>query len=46
MDHKNSQILEIQSDGKVVGKSDPRLIRLDLIEKAVKIRTNLQNQGI
>ena len=43
---KNSQILEIQSDGKVVGKSDPRLIRLDLIEKAVKIRTNLQNQGI
>ena len=43
---KNSQILEIQSDGKVVGKSDPRQIRLDLIEKAVKIRTILQNRGI
>ncbi len=43
---ENNQILEIQPDGEIIGKSDPRQVRLDLIEKALKIRTKLQNRGI
>jgi para-nitrobenzyl esterase len=33
---KTNEILDIQSDGKPVGKPDPRKARLDVIEKAVK----------
>lgn len=33
---KKNEILDVQADGKPVGKSDPRKARLDVIEKAVK----------
>jgi para-nitrobenzyl esterase len=33
---KKNEILDVQSDGKPVGKPDPRKSRLDVIEKAVK----------
>jgi len=40
-----NEILEIQSDGRPVGKPDPRRARLDVIEKAVKSRDHLQTRG-
>lgn len=43
---KSEELLDIQSDGKPVGKPDPRKARLDVIEKAVKLRHNLQSRGI
>ena len=43
---QNNEILEIQSDGKPVGKPDPRKARLDVIEKAVKLGDHLQSRGI
>jgi para-nitrobenzyl esterase len=43
---KKNEILEIQSDGKPVGKPDPRKARLDVIEKAVKMGDKLQPNGI
>ena len=43
---KDGEILDIQVDGKPVGKPDPRKARLDVIEKGVKIRTKLQTRGI
>jgi para-nitrobenzyl esterase len=46
---KTNQILDFQSDGKPVGKPDPRKARLDVIEKAVKDVKNgdkLQPNGI
>ena len=44
--HQNNKILDIQSDGKPVGKSDPRKARLDVIEKAVSKGDNIQPNGI
>lgn len=41
-----NQILEFERDGMAVGKSDPRQTRLDTIEKAFKMRTNIQSRGI
>ena len=41
-----NEILDIQSDGKPVGKPDPRKARLDVIEKAVKMGDKLQPNGI
>lgn len=41
-----NQILEFQRDGKPVGKTDPTKARLDVIEKALKIRHKLQPNGI
>lgn len=43
---KKNQILDIQSDGKAVGKPDPRKARLDVIEKAVNMGDKLQPNGI
>lgn len=43
---KKNMILDIQSDGKPVGKVDPRKARLDVIEKAVKMGDKLQPNGI
>jgi para-nitrobenzyl esterase len=43
---KKNEILDIQSDGKPVGKPDPRKARLDVIEKAVNKGDNLQPNGI
>ncbi|MFN8256206.1 MAG: carboxylesterase family protein [Bacteroidales bacterium] len=43
---KTNEILEIQSDGKPVGKTDPRKARLDVIEKAVNKGDKLQPNGI
>lgn len=43
---KTNEILDIQSDGKPVGKPDPRKARLDVIEKAVNMGDKLQPNGI
>lgn len=43
---QKNEILDIQPDGKPVGKSDPRKARLDVIEKAFKMRDQLQSRGI
>jgi len=43
---KTNQILDMQSDGKPVGKPDPRKARLDVIEKAVNMGDKLQPNGI
>jgi para-nitrobenzyl esterase len=43
---KTNQILDIQADGKPVGKPDPRKARLDVIEKAIKNGDKLQPNGI
>ncbi|MCK4344775.1 MAG: carboxylesterase family protein [Bacteroidales bacterium] len=42
---QNEEILDIQSDGKPVGKPDPRKARLDVIEKAFKYRAQIQSRG-
>jgi para-nitrobenzyl esterase len=43
---QKNEILDIQSDGKPVGKPDPRKMRLDVIEKAVNMGDKLQPNGI
>jgi len=43
---QKNEILDIQSDGKPVGKPDPRKARLDVIEKAVNKGDKLQPNGI
>ena len=43
---QKEEILDIELDGKAVGKPDPRKARLNLIEKAFKQRDRLQIRGI
>ncbi|MBT8238660.1 MAG: carboxylesterase family protein [Croceitalea sp.] len=43
---KDGEIMDIQLDGNAVGKEDPRKARLDVIEKAFKLRRQLQSRGI
>jgi para-nitrobenzyl esterase len=43
---RKEEILDIELDGKTVGKSDPRKARLDVIEKAFKFRERIQSRGI
>jgi para-nitrobenzyl esterase len=38
-------ILDIQPDGNLVGKSDPRKARFNVIEKAFEHRERLQTRG-
>lgn len=46
-DPQKEEILDIDLDGKVVGKSDSRKARLDVIEKAFKTkREKIQSRGI
>ena len=42
---KNNEILEIESDGKPVGKPESRKARFDVIEKAFKFRVDIQSRG-
>jgi para-nitrobenzyl esterase len=43
---QKEEILDIESDGKPIGKPDPRKARLDVIEKAFKLKDRLQSRGI
>lgn len=42
---QKEEILDIQADGKLVGKPDPRKARLDVIEKAGALRKQIQSRG-
>jgi para-nitrobenzyl esterase len=43
---KKNLILDVQADGKAVGKPDARKSRLDVIEKAIKTEDKIQPNGI
>ena len=42
---QNEEILDVELDGKVIGKKDPRKARLDVIEKAFNSREKIQTRG-
>ena len=42
---QKEEILDIELDGKPIGKPDPRKARLDVIEKAFKNREHIQSRG-
>lgn len=44
--HVNQEILDVELDGSLVIKSDPRKARLNVIEKAMKNREKIQSRGI
>jgi para-nitrobenzyl esterase len=43
---QKEDILDIETEGKPVGRPDPRKARLDVVEKAFKFRDRLQSRGI
>lgn len=43
---QNEKILDVELSGKVAGKPDPRKARMNVIEKAFKLRATLQSRGI
>jgi para-nitrobenzyl esterase len=43
---QKDEILDIELDGKPVGKPDPRKARFDVVEKAFKFRERIQSRGI
>jgi para-nitrobenzyl esterase len=45
-DTQKEEILDVDLDGKIVAKPDPRKTRLNVIEKAFKKRERLQSRGI
>lgn len=44
--NKHQDMLDVELDGKVLSKPDPRKARLDVIEKAFKNRGKIQSRGI
>ena len=42
---QNEEMLDVELDGKVIGKKDPRKARFDVIEKAFKSREKIQTRG-
>lgn len=45
-DNQNQHLLDVQLDGKIISKPDPRKARFDVIEKAMKNRGKIQVRGI
>ena len=45
-DNQNQDILDIELDGKIVTKPDPRKARFDVVEKAFKNIGKIQSRGI
>lgn len=43
---EQQEILDVELDGKIISKKDPRKARLDVIEKAMKNRGTIQSRGI
>lgn len=44
--NQTQDMLDVEMDGKIVPKPDPRKARLDVIEKSVKYRGKIQTRGI
>ena len=44
--NKNQDMLDVELDGKIVSKPDPRQARFDVVEKAMKNRGKIQSRGI
>lgn len=44
--NQNQDMLDVELDGKIVAKPDPRKARFDVVEKAMKIRGKVQSRGI
>jgi para-nitrobenzyl esterase len=44
--NQNQNMLDVETDGKIISKPDPRKARFDVIEKAVKNRGRIQSRGI
>lgn len=42
---QNEEMLDVELDGKVIGKKDPRKARFDVIEKAFNSREKIQTRG-
>ncbi|PLK44924.1 carboxylesterase/lipase family protein [Emticicia sp. TH156] len=44
--NQNQSMLDVEMDGKIVSKPDPRKARFDVVEKAFKNRGRMQSRGI
>ncbi len=42
---QKEEMLDVELDGKVIGKKDPRKARFDVIEKAFNSREKIQTRG-